>query len=175
MGDVVDTSTTSPVFCIHRVGAKREAIVIEERFEDFVGLVTAIEKEIQRIKTAELARFGLRASDLMCVYTLERHPEGMTAAELARATSVDRAAISRVISRLASNGFVDVGEDDPGRGRYRAPIRLTEKGEAAMLEVDQIICRVVEQAGSGLTEERREAMYASLDSVYQQLKEIARD
>ena len=32
----------------------------ESRFEDFVGLIGAIDKGIQRIKTAELARFGLR-------------------------------------------------------------------------------------------------------------------
>ena len=48
----------------------------ESRFEDFVGLIGAIDKEIQRIKTAELARFGLRASDLMVVYYLEKNPEG---------------------------------------------------------------------------------------------------
>ena len=48
----------------------------ESRFEDFVGLIGAIDKEIQRIKTAELARFGLRASDLMVVYYLEKNPAG---------------------------------------------------------------------------------------------------
>ena len=148
--------------------------MIEDRFEDFVGLVTAIEKEIQRIKTAELSRFGLRASDLMCVYTLERHPEGMTAADLARVTSVDRAAVSRVLARLEAEGIVEVGEEGSGGGRYRAPIRLTDKGAAIMLEVDDIIRGVVEQAGSGLTEERREAMYDSLNSVYEQLKGISK-
>ena len=148
--------------------------MIEDRFEDFVGLVTAIEKEIQRIKTAELSRFGLRASDLMCVYTLERHPEGMTAAELARVTSVDRAAVSRVLARLETEGIVEVGDQGSDGGRYRAPVRLTDKGAAIMLEVDDIIRGVVEQAGSGLTEERREAMYDSLSSVYEQLKGISK-
>ena len=96
----------------------------ESRFEDFVGLIGAIDKEIQRIKTAELARFGLRASDLMVVYYLEKNPEGLTGADLARLADVDRAAVSRTVTRLAADGFVEVGEEST---RYRAPIRLTDR------------------------------------------------
>ncbi len=150
--------------------------MLEERFEDFVGLTTAIEKEIQRIKTAELARFGLRASDLMCVYHLQKHPEGLTSAEISRLASIDRAAVSRVVGRLSDQGFVEVGDEKTAdaTGRYRALVRLTEKGAAAMLEVDQVIDDVVSRAGSGLTQERREAMYESLSSVLAGLKGIAR-
>ena len=148
----------------------------ENRFEDFVGLITAVAKEIQRIKTVELARFGLRASDLMCVYTLQHHPDGLTAAELARATSVDRAAVSRVVSHLKEAGIVEVGgeEEDTAAERYRAPIRLSEKGSAVMLEVNDIIRRIVDQAGSDLSDESRRIMYDSLSSVYKELKEISK-
>ena len=130
--------------------------MIEDRFEGFVGLVTAIEKEISRIKTAELARFGLRAGDLMCIYNLDKHPEGLTSAELARLAGVDRAAVSRVVARLSADGFIEVGE------------------AAAMVEVDQIIGRIVDEAGGGLTASRRQAMYASMESVLERLKEISR-
>lgn len=148
--------------------------MFEERFEDFVGLITAIEKEIQRIKTAELGRFGLRAGDLMCVYNLQKHPAGLTSAELARAAGIDRAAVSRVVTRLSEGGFVEVGQDEGGSsGRYRAPIRLTERGQAVMVEVDDIIRDVVSEAGSGLSPSNREAMYASLSSVLDKLKTIS--
>lgn len=147
--------------------------MFEERFEDFVGLITSIEKEIQRIKTAELGRFGLRGGDLMCIYNLQKRPEGLTSAELARLAGIDRAAVSRVVARLSDEGFVEVGEDEPGStGRYRAPIRLTEKGHAVMVEVDDIIRGVVSAAGSGLSPSNREAMYASLSSVLDKLKTI---
>lgn len=150
--------------------------MLEERFEDFLGLISAIDKEIQRIKTAELARFGLRASDLMCVYHLQKHPEGLTSAEVSRLANIDRAAVSRVMGRLADQGFVEVGEEKPANApaRYRALIRLTEKGAAAMLEVDQIIAEVVTRAGGDLTPENRRVMYDSLSSVLGQLKGISR-
>lgn len=143
----------------------------ESRFEDFVGLIGAIDKEIQRIKTAELARFGLRASDLMIVHYLQKNPEGLTGADLARLADVDRAAVSRTVSRLAEEGFVEVGE---ATSRYRAPVRLTEKGYAVMTEASQIISDVVRKAGGGLIDEQRRALYASLSSVLSQLREIAR-
>ena len=38
----------------------------ETRFEDFVGLISGLYKEIQRIKTSEGARLGLKGSDVMC-------------------------------------------------------------------------------------------------------------
>lgn len=143
----------------------------ESRFEDFVRLIDAIEKEIQRIKTTELARFGLRASDLMVIYYLEKNPEGLTGADLARMADVDRAAISRTVSRLASDGFVEVGEE---LSRYRAPVCLTEKGYAAMAEVNGLISSIVQRAGGGLIEEQRRALYDSLTSVLAQLKTISR-
>lgn len=148
--------------------------MFEERFEDFVGLIASIEKEIQRIKTAELARFGLRAGDLMCIYNLQKHPEGLTSAELARVAGIDRAAVSRVVSRLSADGFVEVGDDEGATsGRYRAPLRLTEMGHAVMVEVDDIIRNVVSEAGSGLSPSNREAMYSSLSSVLDHLKTIS--
>lgn len=39
----------------------------ETRFEDFVGLISGLYKEIQRIKTSEGARLGLKGSDVMCL------------------------------------------------------------------------------------------------------------
>jgi len=67
--------------------------------------------------------------------------------------------------------FVEVGEEST---RYRAPIRLTEKGYAAMAEVNGLISQIVRQAGGGLLDEQRRALYASLESVLGQLRVIAR-
>ena len=76
------------------------------RFEDFVGIVNALHKEIERIKTAEAARLGLKGADVMCLYYLVKSPDGMTGSELARACDVSRAAVSRTLSHLASEGIV---------------------------------------------------------------------
>ena len=72
----------------------------ETRFEDFVGLISGLYKEIQRIKTSEGARLGLKGSDIMCLYYLERSKDGLTGADLARMAGVTRAAVSRTLAHL---------------------------------------------------------------------------
>ena len=143
----------------------------ETRFEDFVGIINALSKEIQRIKTAEAKRLGFRGSDVMCLYYLVKNPEGLTASELARMIDVSRAAMSRTIAHLAEDGFVEVDEDTS----YRAPIRLTEKGFEAARPLDDIIRRVLDEAGGELALRQRLQMYDSLNHILEKLKAIGRE
>lgn len=142
-------------------------LAVEGRFEDFVGLVNALYKEVQRIKTARAERLGLRASDVMGLYHLARAEGPLTSAELARRCEVDRAAMSRSVTRMAAAGFVSVDE-----GSYRAPVSLTEKGVSTFREVEQEIVRVVERAGSTLSDDDRAGMYRSLASVLEELRAL---
>lgn len=142
----------------------------ETRFEDFVGIISALNKEIQRIKDAEARRLGFRGADVMCLYYLVKHPEGLTAAELARMADVSRAAMSRTVARLAEDGFVEVDEDTT----YRAPIRLTEKGHEAARPLDDIIHRVLDEAGGELAMRQRLQMYDSLNHILERLRTFGR-
>ena len=143
----------------------------ETRFEDFVGIINALSKEIQRIKTAEAKRLGFRGSDVMCLYYLVKYPDGLTASELARMIDVSRAAMSRTIAHLAEDGFVEVDEDT----NYRAPIRLTEKGVEAARPLDDIIRRVLDEAGGELALRQRLQMYDSLNHILEKLRSIGRE
>ena len=145
-------------------------VVGETRFEDFVGIISALNKEIQRIKDAEARRLGFRGADVMCLYYLVKHPEGLTAAELARMADVSRAAMSRTVARLAEDGFVEVDEDTT----YRAPIRLTEKGREAARPLDDIIHRVLDEAGGELAMRQRLQMYDSLNHILERLRTFGR-
>ena len=146
----------------------------EARFEDFTGLIAAINKEVTRIKSVESAKLGLTGADIMCLYYLGKHPQGMTGAELARAASVTRAAVSRALTTLEDKGFVMV-QPDPGTGRYRAAVMLSARGAAAMESATQIIDRVVSESGDAVSERNRAIMYSSLSTILDQLKKISRD
>ncbi|HIZ45829.1 MAG TPA: MarR family transcriptional regulator [Candidatus Olsenella pullistercoris] len=146
----------------------------DTRFEDFVGLVDALHKEIQRIKAAEAARLGFKGADVMCLYYLTKHPDGLTGSELARLVDVSRAAMSRTIARLESDGLVEAA----ARGdetRYRVPVRLTEKGAEVALPIEGIIHDVLDETGRVLDARQRAQMYDSLNVVLDSLRKIARD
>ncbi len=145
------------------------------RFEDFVGLITLISKEIQRIKAIEAAKLGLKGSDIMCLYYLGQHDEGLTGSELAREADVTRAAVSRTIAHLEEEGFVEVDEEQGTGSRYRAPVRLTERGRSVTAEANEIIRAVVNEIGEELGDIQRVQMYRSLNLIYDKLKDISRD
>ena len=86
-----------------------------ERFEEFVGLVSSLEKEVQRIRAVECERLGLRGADLMCLYCAYRVPVSLTDAGRATMRGVDEA-VSRVMSR------VDSALDDEARTQLYASL-----------------------------------------------------
>ena len=74
-----------------------------ERFEDLTAGVTQVYKNIQRIKKQRMNSLGLKGTQVMCIYYLSIHPEGMTAADLSRITVEDKASISRILAELATS------------------------------------------------------------------------
>lgn len=145
-----------------------------ERFEEFVGLVSALDKEITRIRATECERLGVRGGDLMCLYCLGRAEAGLTAAELSRRAGVTRAAVSRSLAQLEAAGLVAVEPARDDARLYRAPVRLTDAGRATMAGVDAAVSRVMERVDSALDDEARPKLYASLASVLDCLRTIGR-
>ncbi|OKY91504.1 MAG: hypothetical protein BHV61_03950 [Collinsella sp. 60_9] len=123
----------------------------ETRFEDFVGLISGLYKEIQRIKTSEGARLGLKGS---------------------RMAGVTRAAVSRTLAHLEEGGYVEVDDSGDAAVKYRAPVRLTALGGESMSEADRIIREVLDTTGKAMGVEQREQMYASLRTILNTLREI---
>lgn len=127
----------------------------EARFEDFTGLIAAINKEVTRIKSVESAKLGLTGADIMCLYYLGKHPQGMTGAELARAASVTRAAVSRTLARMEREGFVEVQAEQGATTRYRAAVVLTERGRKSAQGANIAITRVLDEVYAAQSDEER--------------------
>lgn len=145
-----------------------------ERFEEFVGLISSLEKEVQRIRAVECERLGLRGADLMCLYCLGRSDSPLTAAELSRRAGVTRAAVSRSLAQLEESGLVTVAAADEGRA-YRVPVSLTDVGRATMAGVEGAVSRVMSRVDSALEDDdARARLYASLASVLECLRGIGR-
>lgn len=143
----------------------------ERRFEEFVGLIAALDKEVGAIKSEAMATLGLKGPDSMVLYHLQGEGRGLTSAELARRIGVDRAATSRTVRHLEAAGLVEEAEPT-AVARHRRLLRLTARGRAVTQEVDRIIGDVVERAGAGIGEDERAAMYGSLRTVLANLQEL---
>ncbi len=138
------------------------------RFESFVYGITVCYKYIQKIKSAEMTEFGLKGTHAMCVYYLNRHQDGLTAAQLSTLCEEDKAAISRTLSELEEKGYI-VPAAGENKKKYRSLITLTEKGEELAENVNQLIDQWVGFGGDNLDDEQREAFYYALDVISQNL------
>ncbi len=137
-----------------------------ERFDIFTTTITQIYKSLQKIKNREMTEVNLKGIHVMCLFRLNRNPDGMTLTALSAACEEDKAAMSRTVSELAGLGYVKTAE---GR-RYRAPVVLTDSGREVAAKIDDMIISAVNAGGDGLTDEERSVFYKALTLISNNLK-----
>lgn len=142
---------------------------MKDRFKAFTILISNISRSIRKIKTMEMADFGLKSPHVTILYYLYKE-NGMTSKELCDVCEEDKAAVSRSIDFLEKNNYLYC--ESKTEKRYKSPILLTKKGEeVGKIIVEKIDC-VLSDAGKGLTEDDRQVFYQSLGLINENLKNI---
>lgn len=137
---------------------------MENRFETFAGSVLELNRCIQKIKEAEMRKFGLKAGHTMCLYYLGQHPEGLSSAQLTGLCKEDKAAVSRCLGQLSEKElvFCDLPEN---KRSYRTLHFLTGKGKAIVCQINERIESALCFGGSGLTEQQRAVFYEAMGVI----------
>ena len=137
-----------------------------QRFDAFVSGITACYKYIQRIKSMEMTEFGLKGTHVMCLYYLRQNPAGLTASQLCGLCAEDKAAISRTVSELRSQGYIT----SLSQKAYRAMLTLTSAGQEIARKFDHLIEGWVTTGGDGLSDEERSDFYKVLSTIADNLR-----
>ena len=138
---------------------------MEDLFLDFTRSILRLNKLVQKIKTFEIEKFGLKPIHVMCGYYLNKNPQGLTAKELSDLTLEDKAAISRALKMMLERGYVKYDAN-----RRNATIKLTDEGK----RFTNVICARAEKAVAAgsmqFKEEERIFFYRSLDVINENLR-----
>ena len=137
-----------------------------QRFDAFVSGITSCYKYIQKIKSMEMTEFGLKGAHVMCLYYLRQNPSGLTASQLCCLCAEDKAAISRTISELRSQGYIT----SLSQKAYRAMLTLTGAGQEIARKFDNLIEGWVMTGGGGLSDGERSNFYRVLSTVADNLR-----
>ena len=137
-----------------------------KRFEEFTVLITKINRSIRKIKAKEMQDLDLKTPHVSCLYYLYKTPM-LTATQLCKKASQDRAAMSRSLDYLETNGYLVCLSD--AKKRYNSPLKLTEKGEEVAKIVAEKIDRVLTQTAGTMSEEDRMKMYQLLTLIERSL------
>lgn len=146
----------------------------QERFFRFTRLIDGAHKSILRLRLDKAADFGVKGVHVFWVYELLQHPEGLSAAELAQRSQIDRSLISREISALKKDGYI-AAKDKGLAHNYKAKLILTEKGVKAAKEIASLGVQIQNRASANIPEAELEQFYATLEKLCKNLEEISEE
>lgn len=145
---------------------------MDNRFEMFTTLVNRISRSIRKIKLQEMADYGLRSTHISCLYYLYVS-NGLTATDLCERCEEDKAAVSRALEYLETEGYLTC--EAQGVKRYRSLLTLTDKGREVGRIIAEKIGSVLDVLGQELSDEERQTFYRSLSIISERLTQLAQD
>lgn len=148
----------------------KEARFMENRFETFTKQIAKISRNIRKIKTEEMEEFKLKSPHVSCLYYLYKQNGTMTAKELCDVCDEDKAALSRSVDFLESNGYLVC--QSRTQKRYKSPLALTEKGKQIGKQLVDKIDNILHLISSDLSDEDREVFYKSLIIISENLQKF---
>lgn len=127
------------------------------RFDQFTSLIDGIHKSINKLKLDKGTLLGIKSVHVSWLYHLSLHPDGLTSAEIAAESRVDRSLVSREIAALKKAGYITA----LGDRRFA----LTPSGKEIVARILEIIKSVQDEVGLGISEEELESFYKTLKKL----------
>lgn len=141
-----------------------------ERYEQFSISVSSIYRSIQKIERVEMAKYGLKGPHAQCLLAMARFPEGIAAARLCEVCEKDKAAVSRTLAELEQAQMICRCEREGTR--YRAKLKLTERGRSVAETVNNLVFLAVQKASEGYDAQARETFVNVLSLIAGNLQTI---
>ena len=146
---------------------------MQNRFARFSLAIAQINRCWHKLAAEEMAKYDLKSPHAVYLTTLYKVGEGITAAKLGELCCKNKADVSRMVAILEKRGLVR--KETVGGNHYRAKLLLTEEGKAAAELVQARAEVAVDLAGSGMTEQEREAFYLCLERIAANLQTLSKE
>ena len=141
---------------------------MENRYETFTTLVNSINRSIRRIKADAMRDYNLKVQHVSCLYYLYKE-EALTATELIELCDEDKAAISRSLDFLETNGYLIKGKN---KKHYNCKIVLTEKGIEVGKYISSRIEGILSTVDESIAKENRVIFYETLKIIENSLRKF---
>ena len=142
------------------------------RFREFTVLLSNIGRAINKIKNYEMSKFGLKGSQVNCIFYLYGNEDGMTATELCNLCEEDKAGVSRALKDLEEKGFVECKSDE-NKKKYNSNLKLTPKGEEVAEFISGKINDIINYDKNYISDEELKSFYNTFNKIYDNLKIIS--
>lgn len=144
-----------------------------ERFEQFSFSIFEISHFWHQLTAQEMEKHGLKGSHTLYLLTLYRYPEGISSKDLGRICGRDKADVSRMLSSLEAMGYVR--KEGIHQRLYGGTFKLTEAGLQLTVKLRKRVEQAVDCAGAGLTDTGRTAFYNALQTIHDNVRQMAEE
>ena len=142
-----------------------------ERFGKFTLLIDGIYKSIGRVKFDVAPDLGIKSVHVFWLYALSERPDGLSSAELAQASSVDRSLVSREIAYLRAKGYITT-ENQGGKRGYNSRHVLTQDGRILAERLRGRALEVQNKVGEDISDEELSVFYKTLEKIHTNFAKI---
>jgi len=142
-----------------------------DRFETFVLLIDATHKCISKIKSDIALDSKVKSVHSLWLYELMKHPEGLTASELAAKSKIDRSLVSRELTALYKGGYIQTEASGKKRG-YNSRITLTDEGFSVAKSFSDAAYEIQKRVSRDIPRDELVAFYATLDKLCTSLEKL---
>ncbi len=144
-----------------------------ERFERFSFLISEISRYWHKLAAQEMESHGLKGPHSVYLMALNKHPDGLTSAQLCEMCSRDKSDVSRMMAIMQQKGLVV--KESNHQNLYRATFKLTSEGIDAVKKVSDRVELATSLVGEKLSQSEREILYSALESIKDNLKKFSEE
>lgn len=145
---------------------------MQNRFREFTLLTSNVVRTINKIKNFEMKKYGLKGTQVSCLFYLYGSDGDMTAKDICALCQEDKAAISRALKDLENKGFI-VCENDSNKKKYNTLLTLTESGEKVAKQILNTIERILKYDKNFISEQELSEFYQTFNKIYENLKHVS--
>ena len=144
-----------------------------DRFERFSFAISEIYRYWHRLASDVMEPYGLKGPSAVYFTTMYQYPDGITAAKLADVCRRDKADVSRALAGMEKMRLIE--RENVNQNRYRALVRLTEKGREIAEHINIRAKQAVEYGGQDMSDEEREIFYSGLETIANNLQALSKE
>lgn len=141
---------------------------MQDNFHLFTVQIGKLYKQIQRLKTEGMKRYGLKGAHVSILHLMAGNSDGITFQEICSGCDLDRSLVSRELNNLVKTGFV---KKESTTGVYNAKYFATEKTKNILPEFMEIINNIQEKAKENISTKEIVVFYHVLEQLEKNLEE----
>ena len=145
-----------------------------KRFLIFYQSFNRIVQDIKKLEMSYMSEYGLRSVHMGCLLHIKQNEKGMTVTQLAKASKMDKALISRAVKELIADGFITTRSSAENK-TYNKRYFLTEKSEKIVFNINEDVSEYMSRARADIPEEDMTKFYEVLALLENNISLIAKD